>query len=85
MSEVEVEVEILRDRLASMHQLNGWSKSKGWWCSCRGWWARLPYATAASDYPQPWARRDDAARMHAAHIADELRSIHEEALRGGQP
>lgn len=77
------EIELLRDRLAAMHRLNGWSKTKGWWCSCHGWRLRLPYATAASDYPQPWARRDDAAREHAAHVAAELHALHERATAEG--
>lgn len=59
----DAEIVRLRQHVRSLHRLNGYSKSKGWWCSCGSWWAR-----EVRFMPAPWERRAEAEALHSHHV-----------------
>lgn len=70
MNRQAAELERLREHVVSLHRLNGWSKTKGWWCSC-GWRSSITHlGVGRMDGPRPWERRADAEREHAAHVRE---------------
>ena len=59
------EIDRLRAHIKTLHQLNGYSKQRGWWCSCRHWHAGFRYVQG--EMP-PWNRTTEAIAAHHQHV-----------------
>lgn len=53
------------EHVQSLHRLNGWSKSKGWWCSCG---ARHHHDPPVPVHPWTPEGREIALLVHTAHL-----------------
>lgn len=55
--------------IRTLHRLNGWSKSKGWWCSCGAPIMPRNWGRDTAE-PRPWSSegRVLAAAIHAEHV-----------------